>query len=233
MGMSPLLEYGSVRRRSRTRVVVAGLALLGVLLVGAGGASLLRFRRPVGPPFFPGAFPLARTDDDPPGRAVANADVITCEDFVFAMGEGSGWSGYDTIRLTADGECRYTFAGPVTARADPVHGKVYEQKWLRAEFQVDLATVGTLRQLLVNIGYFRMKRAYHADVHDGTQWVVRVDAGGRVKGVYCNNFFPAEIKRLPTFVHVYILGPHQADLDAATPIDLDPMEQWKQLEDAP
>src|SRR5262249_4627584 len=41
----------------------------------------------------------------------------------------------------------------------------------------------------------RLRKEYHAEVHDGTQWLLWIQQGGSEKSVYFNNSFPREIVR--------------------------------------
>ncbi len=129
-------------------------------------------------------------------------------DFAFVLGEGSGWHGYDVLRIAATGECWYTFA------------KLEGDKtvWRGAEFRVDEAALAKLRAELNEVRYFSLEDTYRdPNVDDGTQWFVKVRVGNNKKGVYCDNAFPPEIVRLSEFVHQEILEPRM-DQFASAPV---------------
>jgi hypothetical protein len=90
--------------------------------------------------------------------------------------------------------------------------------------------VTELRRLLVDVDFFRLKRGYHANVHDGTQWLVKARAAGRSKRVYCNNHFPARVIALSEFVRTRVLDAHDGEIARAEPVVLAPMDQWNEFE---
>jgi len=45
-----------------------------------------------------------------------------------------------------------------------------------------------------------MDKAYHADIYDGTQWVLWIRQGDREKVVYCSNHFPDPIVRFAAWL---------------------------------
>lgn len=126
------------------------------------------------------------------------------------MGEGSGWHGYDVLRIAATGEARYTFA------------KLDGQRtvWRGAEFRVDKPMLAKLRATLNDTKYFSLRSAYRdPDVADGTQWFVKVRIGEKEKVVVCDNAFPPEVVRLSQFVHDEILDPRLREFANAPEID--------------
>jgi hypothetical protein len=72
-----------------------------------------------------------------------------------------------------------------------------------------------LRQLLVDVNYASLKRAYHADVVDGTQWCICVDVAGATKKVYCNNYFPDAAVRLASAISQDVLPAHEEEIKSA------------------
>ncbi len=131
-------------------------------------------------------------------------------DFAFVMGEGSGWHGYDVIRIAATGEARYSFA--------KLEGS--KTVWRAAEFRVDKAMMAKLRATLNEQKYFSLQGEYrNPEVKDGTQWFVKVRIGDRKKGVYCDNEFPPEITRISEFVHREIIDPRLREFAHAPEID--------------
>jgi hypothetical protein len=181
------------------------------------------------------------TEDDSPATRAADADVLYSSDFLFTMGEGSGLRGFDVIRVWPDGSCEYSYpdlagfaasalpgpalpaapappaTGPTTA---PVGPGAQSMPWRRATFTVPPQTVTDLRKLLVDTGYFDLKRSYNGNVEDGTQWFVRARAGGREKGVWCNNHFPADVIKLNDFVRTRIVEPGRPSIANTTRVQL-------------
>ena len=166
-----------------------------------------------------------RTDDDLPGSFVPDDVLLTARDFSFTIGVGSGQDGYDVIKVRADGGCEYTF-GNWERVAHPEHGAVNQKVWRRASFAVSPESVAMLRQTLVDTHYFQLKKAYYTDVCDGTQWFVKVSAGGKGKGVYCSNHFPTPVVRLREFVRQHVVESNQAAIEAAPVVEL----RWEEME---
>lgn len=188
------------------------------------------------------------TEDDSPATRVPDAIVLQAPDFLFTMGEGSGLKGFDVLQVGPDGKCEYSYpdyslfstATPRTATASatpPTSGPtttsatatgaarlaaagVEMKRWRRAAFTVPPRTVADLRQLLVDSGYFDLKRSYSGGVADGTQWFVRARAGGREKAVWCDNHFPADVIKLNDFVRTRIVGPNRESIGNTTTVQL-------------
>ena len=150
---------------------------------------------------------------DPIAIKVSTKELFNANDFTFVFGEGSGWHGYNVIRILPDGSCQYTFT----------HGT---PQWRRAQFSIDAATGHELRKLLDDIDYFQMPMSYSSGVADGTQWFVKVYAAGKKKGVYCDNYFPAKIDQLRKFVAENILAPHKNTINNAPIIQLE-LKDWE------
>jgi hypothetical protein len=135
-------------------------------------------------------------------------NVMGASDFKFSMGDGSGWHGYNTIKVCADGKCQYVF---VDRRG---------LSWRRGDFVVDPRTLRELRELLVEIDFFRLKETYHdPNIADGIQRWAWVEAYGMHKSVYCNNRFPEPFQELYTFVQKKVIRPHEEELQNAPMID--------------
>jgi hypothetical protein len=100
--------------------------------------------------------------------------------------------------------------------------------WRRKTFAVGPRGLGRLVQAINDLGLFGLHRAYHADVHDGTQWCVLIKAGGRRKAVYCNNTFPPEVRQLAAFADSELIA-HYADGVEAVVV---PKEEVRQLDRA-
>lgn len=174
-------------------------------------------------PFEPPSFPLAGTEDDPASADAPAVDLIGAPDFRFTFGDGSGWHGYDVLKVRANGGCQYT-THAVVSTTNPSGDVESKYQWRRAEFVLDPQTVADLRKLLKEIDFFRLKKAYYADVADGTQRWAKVEASGKRKGVYWNNHFPEDFERLHGFVKRQILAAHQPEILRARPVELDPKD---------
>jgi hypothetical protein len=151
--------------------------LISLLLLLIGGGYALWSIHRTGVPFV-----RTWTVDDPASRDADSVDWQNAPDFQFTWGDGSGWHGYDSVKMSASGKVTYVF------RDSADRGWA----WKRAEFTVDSLTVRDLRQLLKDVDYFRLKQAYHAAIEDGTQRFVKVEISGKRKGVYCTTTFPAK-----------------------------------------
>jgi hypothetical protein len=110
--------------------------------------------------------------------------------YFFIMGEGSGWHGYDTFKLAADGNAVYSFQ---------------REGWQELHFTIAPAAVAELQRRL-EAGFFALEDRYDdREVMDGTQWFVKVRWNGRKKRVFCDNLFPDAIRALSAFVHESLL----------------------------
>jgi hypothetical protein len=218
-----LLEYASTNTHpAMRRREILLIALLSACLVAAAcwGGWQWFFRVKVQNYVVGGLYiptQPTRTVDDPASAYAGSVDLLNAPDFHFTMGDGSGWHGYDVVKVAADGSAEYTFLDPV-----PIIGPdgVRRQQWRHVEFTIDVPTMQGLRALLNDIGYFHLKKEYHADIQDGTQQWLKVEASRRKKGVYCNNYFPPEVQRVRGFVQQRIFDPHAAEIGAAKPIDI-------------
>jgi hypothetical protein len=69
------------------------------------------------------------------------------------------------------------------------------QSWETATTRLRPAAVGEVLQAVEANGLMALRRAYHADVDDGTQWVLWIKQWEREKSVYFNHNFPRAITR--------------------------------------
>jgi hypothetical protein len=164
-------------------------------------------------------FPLSRTVDDPASADSGSVDLVGARDFRFIMGDGSGWHGYNVIKIGADGKSEYTFSYWVQG-TDSNGSRIQTQHWKCAEFSVDAGTLAELRKLLAEVNFFKLKKEYDANVEDGTQRWIKVEASGKRKGVYCNNHFPQVFMRIYGFVNDRIIAAHPVEIGAAQEIEL-------------
>jgi hypothetical protein len=104
------------------------------------------------------------------------------------FGRGSGWHGLDTVVLEQD--------GTVVMHRLKAEKKdeVIHQYWETGTFQLDTNATQRIAEIISNLNLVDMHRAYHADVHDGTQWVFWIVQGEEEKSIYFNNHFPEVIQ---------------------------------------
>lgn len=96
--------------------------------------------------------------------------------FRIELGRGSGWYGLDTIEINNSAEVlvyRQTRSG-----------------WETTTFTLTPTELNSITKALDRHQVFKLARAYHADVSDGTQWVFRTTQNSQSKTIYCNNYFP-------------------------------------------
>lgn len=124
-------------------------------------------------------FPLSRTS---PSKTPAFT-VDPTKDFHFELGRGSGWAGLDTISFGRD--------GVVT-----LYKQLPEERWRTATLTLDTAAIGRIFDAVRTEGIMTMAAAYHADMNDGTQWVLWIKQADLSKAIYFNNHFPQAVRRL-------------------------------------
>jgi hypothetical protein len=201
-------------------VLLISCAAIATLL----GAWTWHARRTADPAYDGDHLP-AKTVDDPVSADAASVDLIGATDFHFTFGDGSGWHGFNVVKVGPDGRCEYTFFTYGNSD-DPETPALRVQKWRRAGFTLDPRTLAALRKRLADIDFFRLKKAYHANVYDGTQRFAKVEASGKRKGVYCDNHFPLPFQRPHAFVNERIIAVHPTEIAAAKPIQLE-REDWE------
>lgn len=67
--------------------------------------------------------------------------------------------------------------------------------WETASAQLPRESVAGIRKAIEANDLLGLAKAYHADVFDGTQWVLWIRQGSHEKAVYFNNHFPDSILR--------------------------------------
>ena len=122
---------------------------------------------------------LARTE---PSKKAAFA-VDTGKGFHFELGRGSGMDGLDTVAFGRD--------GVVTMFRQHPQGK-----WQTAALKLPPIAITRIFEVVKAQKIMKMPSAFHADVHDGTQWVLWIKQNQKFKAIYFNNYFPAGVKRL-------------------------------------
>ena len=96
------------------------------------------------------------------------------------MGRGSGWFGLETIEVDQD-----------------LNAKIYRETGSGWEMCTLNLANDEWRRITASIEkyqLYKLDRAYHADVADGTQWILWIVQNGRSKSVYCNNYFPENLR---------------------------------------
>jgi antitoxin component YwqK of YwqJK toxin-antitoxin module len=149
-------------------------------------------------------------------------------DFAFILAQGSGWHGFNTLRVSAAGRCEFTYffttprvsGGMGLLAALPAGGIYIDQVWRQAEFQLTDDEQRQLRQALQAADVFGMANEYiDHDIADGTQWVIRLRARSKDKRVYCSNNFPVVLRQLSRTLRDQLMAPHQMELLTATRLD--------------
>ena len=136
------------------------------------------------------ALPLSRTI---PSKTPAFT-VDPTKDFHFELGRGSGWMGLDTIAFGRDGVVTlYKQQRP-------------EARWQSATLRLDAPAVGRLFETVRAEGIMKMAAAYHADAHDGTQWVLWIKQADHTKSICFNNHFPQAVRRLAAVMDAELIA---------------------------
>lgn len=126
-------------------------------------------------------FPLARSI---PSKTAPFA-IDPSAEFHFAFGRGSGMDGLDTILFGRD--------GIVT-----LHRKTSKGRWQTATITLDSNSIRRILETTEAEHIMAMSAKYHADVSDGSQWILWITQGSRSKSIYFDNYFPQGIRRLAT-----------------------------------
>ena len=126
------------------------------------------------------SFPLIREREDTRPPMQFNIDKT----YRLEFGRGSGWHGLDTIKIDDSNQV-------TLHRLREENGVLH---WEHTEVDLTASDKQEIGQLIVDLGIPKMKRSYHADVHDGTQWIFWIVQNGHEKSIYFNNHFPKEIQ---------------------------------------
>src|SRR5256885_12477044 len=94
--------------------------------------------------------------------------------FRVEFGRGSGWHGLDTIKFELGGVV------VLHRMKEAEKGYAFETATLRLPPD---AVADVLKAIDTN-DLLGLHKAYHADMHDGTQWVLWIKQGEREKSVY-------------------------------------------------
>jgi hypothetical protein len=123
------------------------------------------------------SFVYGSTVCDPSG----GMDFDPGEPFRLDFGRGSGMHGLDTISIAQDGQTI-------------IHRSVRSGGWEHASLRLTREQRQAIAEAVIRRGLFRLANAYHAPIHDGTQWVLWIRQGEREKAVYFDNSFPRAIR---------------------------------------
>lgn len=116
--------------------------------------------------------------------------------FTIELGRGSGMYGLDTIRISSDEGARLYRSETFT----PKHSRFRSQIWYSAQLELPKPAIASIASAISEHKIMGLDRKYHANIDDGTQWVLRIVQGESQKAIYFNNRFPEEVKRLATII---------------------------------
>jgi hypothetical protein len=123
--------------------------------------------------------PLSKTEPD----KSAPFTVDLGRAFHFELGRGSGMDGLDTVAFGLDGVVSMFRQQPIG-------------KWQSTTIRLGPEAVARIFEQVKSQGIMKMPAAYHADVSDGTQWVLWIRQDEKSKVIYFNNYFPKEVRTL-------------------------------------
>jgi hypothetical protein len=103
------------------------------------------------------------------------------------LGRGSGSHGLDTITLNQDGQL------VIYRRKSESQGNFIRLSWETATLKLPPESVTKVLEAVEKHQLLKLDREYHANAHDGTQWVLWIRQGDQEKAVYFNNHFPEQI----------------------------------------
>jgi hypothetical protein len=124
------------------------------------------------------------------------------------LGQGSGWHGLDTVRITSDGMVVLFRSHHVYLPRHPLffwQTEMHVFYWETATFQLDKDAQQAVLQAIADCQLLKLHKTYSANIADGTQWVLWIKQSDKEKSVYFDNHFPKEIcdfaKRLDEILH--------------------------------
>jgi hypothetical protein len=127
--------------------------------------------------------------------------------FWLEFGRGSGWQGLDTVKIDQTGKA------VLHRMKSDRQQDVTVLSWEVATLQLSPEAVAEVLKAVESNGLMGLHKAYHADVHDGTQWVFWAKQGEREKSVYFDNSFPRAINAFAEQLDAILV---RAGLDKAT-----------------
>lgn len=129
-------------------------------------------------------FPLSRSEADTHPAIKFDSE----KPYRLTFGRGSGWHGLDTIALNEEGNITLH-----RLKKEKREDIIYYY-WETATVLPKKELVKQIAILIEDLRLLKMKRAYHADVHDGSQWIFWLVQNGQEKSIYFNNHFPKAIR---------------------------------------
>lgn len=127
--------------------------------------------------------------------------------FWLEFGRGSGLDGLNTVKIDQTGK---VVLHRMKSDRQP---NVTVLSWEVTILQLSPEAVAEVLKAVESNGLMGLHKAYHADVHDGTQWVFWAKQGEREKSVYFNNSFPRAINAFAEQLDAILA---RAGLDKAT-----------------
>lgn len=158
--------------------------------------------RPVAPIADVSPAPAPAPADPPPEASELDFEAP----LTFDLGRGSGLRGLELIHVDPTG------AVEAHRRREVERGNVIHHYWERATLTLDAASLGRLRGLMATHRLGALDALYDGDMHDGVQWLMRIQQGEHDRVVYCDNRFPPELRAFATDLDALLAG---AGLDAA------------------
>ena len=119
-------------------------------------------------------------------RPIVNLDAG--KPYTLELGRGSGLDGFDTISVDHSGE---------TVLYRQIHEKrwgTWSKKWETAQLSMGKEAAQRLVKLVLDLHLLEMNRSYSAGAYDGTQWIFRLTQEGKLKSIYCDNYFPKPLR---------------------------------------
>ncbi len=127
--------------------------------------------------------------------------------FWLEFGRGSGWHGLHTVKIDQTGRA-------VLHRMKSERERdVTVLSWEVAILQLSPEEVTEVLKAVESNDLMELRKEYHENIHDGTQWVLWIKQGEQEKSVYFNNNFPRRIKAFAEQLDAILA---RAGLDKAT-----------------
>lgn len=133
------------------------------------------------------SFPLSKTVADPAGALPFDPSLP----FRLELGRGSAPDGLETVLIEPNGAATFHRRGNMIW--DAVNQR-RDQQWETCQLQLDQLALTSIARAIIDHRIGQLESQYHADVHDGTQWLLRLTQNNRTKRVYFNNHFPQSIQ---------------------------------------
>jgi hypothetical protein len=112
------------------------------------------------------------------------------------FGQGSGWHGLDTAKITSDGTVVLHRRQVVYVPRHPLffwQTDMHYSFWETASFQLDKDAQQAMLEAIADYRLLELHTAYSAALFDGEQWALLIKQGDNERSVYFNNYFPDEI----------------------------------------